>query len=551
MFSETFPADLAEARLALAVIAAAIVAAVVLFGWRLRRARGLTGRSWAALFVLAIAAIGLGYWWLFAQTYYRVRTSGDEILLQLELPHREVRVARASVSSFALEPAFRGAARMVIETANGRRYYSPAGPRANREETIARFEDLLTPDMNQLAERYVRLVLQVGQHDADYVDAYYGPEALKPAAGQKTALDELLALAEALRQEVRLFALPADADDLTRLRKDYLSGQLTAVHSRLRMLKGEKFSFDDESRLLYDAVAPTNAEASFQFTLTELESMLPGSGPLIERYAAFRSRFTIPRERLDRVFTLAIDECRARTLKALALPEGEAFTVEYVTGKSWSAYNWYKGGFRSVIQVNTDLPISIDRAIDLACHEGYPGHHVYNALLERHLVRDRRWMEFSIYPLFSPQSLIAEGTANFGIEVAFPGTSRVDYEKAALFPAAGLDPARAAEYYKVQAVVDRLSYAGNEAARQYLNGAITREQAVDWLQKYAMMPKERAEQRTRFFDQYRSYVINYNLGKDLVRDWVQRSGGTEDRPSERWKVFGQLLSSPRLPSGLR
>jgi hypothetical protein len=25
----------------------------------------------------------------------------------------------------------------------------------------------------------------------------------------------------------------------------------------------------------------------------------------------------------------------------------------------------------------------------------------------------------------------------------------------------------------------------------------------------------RAEQRVRFFDQYRSYVINYNLGKDL------------------------------------
>ena len=93
--------------------------------------------------------------------------------------------------------------------------------------------------------------------------------------------------------------------------------------------------------------------------------------------------------------------------------------MAYVKDKPWSAYNWYQGGFASLIEVNTDLPVYIDRAIDLACHEGYPGHHVYNALLEQHLVKQRGWVEFSVYPLFSPQSLIAEGTANYGIQVAF------------------------------------------------------------------------------------------------------------------------------------
>ena len=151
--------------------------------------------------------------------------------------------------------------------------------------------------------------------------------------------------------------------------------------------------------------------------------------------------------------------------KHVTLPATERFTVEYVTNKSWSGYNWYQGDFRSLIQVNTDLPIYIDRAIDLACHEGYPGHHVYNALLEKHLVRDRGWVEFTVYPLFSPQSLIAEGTANYGIEVAFPGRERVEFERTVLFPAAGLDPSTAADYYEVQALVDQLAYAGNEAAR--------------------------------------------------------------------------------------
>jgi len=225
--------------------------------------------------------------------------------------------------------------------------------------------------------------------------------------------------------------------------------------------------------------------------------------------------------------------------------------VEYVTGKSWSAYNWYKGQYHSLIQVNTELPISIDRAIDLACHEGYPGHHVYNALLEKTFVRDRGWVEFSVYPLFSPQSLIAEGTANFGIEVAFPGDTRLAFERDALYPIAGFDPASATTFTAVQHLIDQLSYAGNEAARRYLNAEIDRSQAAAWLQQFAMMPRDRAEQRVTFFDQYRSYVINYNLGRDLVRSYIERRGGTVDQPDVRWREFGKLLASPRLPSGLR
>ena len=242
---------------------------------------------------------------------------------------------------------------------------------------------------------------------------------------------------------------------------------------------GERFTFDEESRALYDAVAPTHGEDYFARTLSDLDARLPGTGPVPERHEAFKRQFVVAPDRLDRVFGAAIDACRARTRDHLALPAGERFTVEYVTGKSWSGYNWYQGGATSLIQVNTDLPIYIDRAIDLAAHEGYPGHHVYNALLEEHLVRGRGWIEFTVYALFSPQSLIAEGTANFGIDVAFPGPERVAFERDHLFPLAGLDPARAEDYYATLALTDRLAYAGNEAARQYLDGRISREAAVD------------------------------------------------------------------------
>jgi hypothetical protein len=403
--------------------------------------------------------------------------------------------------------------------------------------------------MNETAERYVKLVLAMGQHDPAYVDAYYGPPEWKAEVEQRKA-----PLADIDAEAARLIdALGEanDADELVRLRHVYLRRQLESLRSRVRMLSGETLSFDEESQALYDAVAPTYPESYFQTTLDELERRLPGKGALIDRVDAYRGAFVVPQERLPEVFDLAIGECRRRTLAHVQLPPAESFTVEYVTGKSWSGYNWYHGGFRSVIQVNTDLPIFIDRAIDLACHEGYPGHHVYNALLETQLMRDRGWVEFSVYALFSPQSLIAEGTANYGIEVAFPGGEREAFEREVLFPAAGLNPARAAEYYAFYALLDRLSYAGNEAARRYLNGDIDRAAAAAWLTRFALMSPARAEQRTRFFDEYRSYVINYNLGKDLVKRFIESRGGTDAQPEKRWEEFVRLLGSPRLPSGLR
>jgi hypothetical protein len=419
-----------------------------------------------------------------------------------------------------------------------------------------------TMSMNAIAEQYVKLVLGMGEHDPAYVDAYYGPPEWKAEAekGQRPLADldaDAARLIEALGK-INSFLAPGNTSEqldrerqMSHLRHDYLRRQLEALRSRVRMLSGAKLSFDEESQALYDAVAPSHPDSYFQGMLDDLDRRLPGKGPLVDRTEAFRKQFVVARDRLGKVFDLAIAECRRRTMPHLQLPETESFTVEYVTGKSWSGYNWYHGSYRSVIQVNTDLPIFIDRAIDLACHEGYPGHHVYNALLEKNLTRDRDWPEFSVYALFSPQSLIAEGTANYGIEVAFSDAERRAFERDVLFPAAALNPARVDEYYDFHDLIDRLSYAGNEAARRYLNGEIDRQTAVQWLTRFALMSPERAEQRTRFFDDYRSYVINYNLGKDLVKQFIESRGGTDANPDKRWEEFIRLLGSPRLPSGLR
>ncbi|MGH7471209.1 MAG: hypothetical protein ACRENP_24940 [Longimicrobiales bacterium] len=415
---------------------------------------------------------------------------------------------------------------------------------ARNQNTAATFDSI----MNPLAEQYVRLVLAVGEHDGNYVDAYYGPPAWRTEVqAEKAPLDTIAARAAQLLSELQAVDT-AQAEELVRLRQDYLTTQVRSLQSYTRMLKGERMRFDEESRALYDAVAPTHPESEFQSLLDSLSKVLPGNGPVAERLARYRSAFVIPKEKVDTVFRAAIAEARRRTAAHVTLPADESFTLEYVTGKSWSGYNWYQGNLKSLIQINTDLPIFVDRAVDLGAHEGYPGHHVYNLLLEHNLVRARGWPEYQVYPLFSPQSLIAEGSANYGIEVAFPGEERLAFERDVLFALAGLDPARAAEYARIRELTDRLGYAGNEAARKYLNGEISADSAAHWLTSYALMEPERARQRVRFIDTYRSYVINYNYGKDMVRDYVEQGGASA---AQRWQRFKDLLSSPRLPSTLK
>lgn len=402
--------------------------------------------------------------------------------------------------------------------------------------------------ISQLAEQYVKFALSAGKLDGDFVDAYYGPTDWKTSA-QDISIDSLTSIAMSMVQELNAIIL--DHPKTSELvRATWLKKQIIASAMRLRVVAGEKVSFDEESQALFDGVAPTFPQTFFDSLLTELEKKVPGTGSVSERVNTFRNEFIIPKEKLDTVFKTAIAEGKKRTALFIQLPPTENFELEFVTDKSWSGYNWYAGNYQSKIQINTDLPIFIDRAIDLASHEGYPGHHVYNVLFEENLYRKKGWVEISLYPLFSPQSLIAEGSANYGIDVAFPGNERIEYEEKVLLPLAGLSGKNLTLYYDLLKLTSKLSYAGNVAAKGLLDGKFTEDQAKYWLVHYALFSPERAEQRLKFIKKYRSYVINYNYGKDLVQDYIERHGGTSDRPDKRWKLFTDLLSRPMTASDL-
>ena len=407
--------------------------------------------------------------------------------------------------------------------------------------------DAASARLDPVAEAYVHLSLEIGEREAGYIDAYFGADAWGVQAKRAPRpLAELRQAAESLLEQLRRVDETA-LQPLELRRKRLLSAQLVAARTRMAMIAGESLDFESEAEGLYALRPQLKPLASYDPVLDRLDAALPGEGPLWQHVDRLTAATAIPADRLQAVMHASIDECKRRTLAHIALPEGEKFSLELVTGQPWSGYNWYKGNATSLIQINTDLPVLMSRAVDLGCHEGYPGHHVLNMLLEQRLSKERGWIEFTVYPLYSPMSLIAEGSANFGIELAFPGEEKLAFERDVLYPLAGLDPALAARDARLQQARGELAGARLTIARDYLDGRIDRAQAVRLAQNYQLMSPERAEQSIAFTDRYRSYVINYGLGQDLVRAHVDAAGPTSQ---ERWAAMEKILSEPTLPADL-
>lgn len=406
-------------------------------------------------------------------------------------------------------------------------------------------------DVNNIAEGYVRLVLEVGLYDEPYIDAYFGPPAWEPAEDQAEEpfpAPRLRARGDAFLRQLQ----EIDRDQFARIeqqRYDYLDKQLRSVRGKIDLLAGVKMSFDEESRILYDAVAPPWDERHYQSILDELDRLLPGQGDLYQRFNRYKVKFTVPRPKVEGTLERAVAVYRQRTGENVALPAGEGFTTEYVFGKPWAAALTYQGKGRSLVEINFSAPFGVADILRLARHELYPGHHTHLTLLDTHLVQQRRWMEFSVLPLYSPLALIAEGLAEYGSYDLFTRAERLEFEGPALFALPEIVLAETETYDRITELKSALDGAIVEAARRYLDGRMSDDQMRQWLRRYGLVAPGAESGLIDFIDKHRSYVINYTVGRQLVKDYITRHGGATDS-LRRWRLFQTLLSTPQTPSGL-
>jgi hypothetical protein len=410
----------------------------------------------------------------------------------------------------------------------------------------ASVESRVPQNLDEIARDYVRLVLEIDAHESGYVDAYFGPaEWREEARRNPRARPELKQDADRLAAGLHGYRT-ADAEQAQRAK--VLLADISSARFRLDMIDGKRVKFADEAERLFALRPVLKPLSAYDDALRRIDRIAPGEGTLAERVEAFRAQYAVPEARLRDVMEAAIAECRKRTGEHIRLPEGESFGMELVKDKSWGAYNYYQGANHSKIEINTDLPVSIGNALILGCHEGYPGHHVQGIYNERNF-RTKGWAEYSVAPLYAPASPLNEGGADFGVDLAFPGEERVTFEAEVLYPLAGLDPTTAKAFDELRKATAELDGALLKVSQMHLDGEITREQAITLVQKYKLVPRDAAEQSLEFDRQYRSYVINYSVGEDLVRNYVDRMGGSD--PKARWAAYEHILATPTLPADLK
>lgn len=401
--------------------------------------------------------------------------------------------------------------------------------------------------MDQVAEDYIRLGLALREHDSQ-PSYYIGPPEIQQQVKQNLLSLDVITT-ELDRLQGRVGALPTPHSPLDRQRLEAMQERLLAMRVRLGIIRGKPpASFDDEVEQMYGVRIKRWTEAEFTQLIDQLEELIPGEGELSQRIEQFRNLFVIPVDKLEAVMGAALEECRQQTRARLTFIGPEQTQLQLVTDKPWVGFLHYLGQGNSLVLLNKDVPIHLERAIELGCHEAYPGHHAHATMIDHTLVQGYGWQEYTLIPLYGPQALIAEGVASYAEDLVFTPDERSDFEVNTLIPLAGLDASQMDIYNRYRAIAYQLRYAWGEVARRFLYEGMPRSEALAWLKKYGLETEETAIQRLNFISALRAYVVTYSHGRDLVKRYIEHHSQGDE--ATKWRLYQQLISTPVLPANI-
>ena len=363
------------------------------------------------------------------------------------------------------------------------------------------------PSLDAIAEGYVRAALQLAQHDPDLVEAFRGGDAMIP--GPRVPVARIAVEVRALRTGIERHANDVGSR-IEKARIDYLDSQLRALDFAAGRLLGRTTSVDDQAR---DEFAVAFSQPDLEVvknTLAEIDRLLPGSDRTIGRVIEFRKRLTVPDDRKQAVMQIALDACREAVAPVIELPKDEGVSIRFHKNMPWDAFARYAGDQRTTIEINDTGPLDISRALRLACHEGYAGHHVQHLLIDR-VFQDRQWPELQLVPSFGRHQLFIEGAAEVGTDLALPADRRARLYRDRLFPAAALDPDHIDALVRLEDLLPALLPVVTEVGRQYLGSRITQEQAIERLSNEALISNPRAT--LAFIERRRARALVYGEGR--------------------------------------
>ena len=376
------------------------------------------------------------------------------------------------------------------------------------------------PALDAIAEGYVRATLKLSQHDPSLVEQWRGPEAWTP--GPRRPVAELQEEIEDLYRQVQVAA--ADISGVEEhARAAYLTGQIGALRFAAGRQLGRASSIDDQTRDEFGVTFPQLDPAAIARAHDTINQLLPGAAPLPERVAEFRRSTMIPRERRLIVLNAAIDACRSAMPPELPLPHEDHVNLRFRDGLGWDAFLRYEGNAASELELNDDAELDAARAVRLACHETYPGHHIQHLLIDR-AYGHRYWPELLLAPGFGPHLFYLEGAAEVAADLAIPFEQRLTLYRERILPPANIAPNHAVTLARIDPVFQELLPVVTDVARLYLDGALTQAQAVVRLRSEALVANPRGT--LAFIEQRRARALVYGEGRRAVYERLQ----TRDLP---------------------
>jgi hypothetical protein len=371
--------------------------------------------------------------------------------------------------------------------------------------------------MASLPERYLLLGLRLGEHVDGLVDGYFGPQELQETVDREDPVDPNLLLDEARALSADVATWNGDPH-----RTRWLNGQLEGLVCVAEMVAGAEPPWPEAVRRCYGIDVEPVPEERFATAHAKLDAALAGDGDVAERLQAWYRSQHVPADLVLPAFNAACEELQRRTAELVDLPEGEQLEAELVTGKPWSAYNWYLGDLKSRIEINTDLPLRSFSLAQLVAHEVYPGHHTEHACKEARLARDLERIESSILLIHTPECLVSEGIAQVAIERAL-GNDWVDRVDEILSPL-GV-PFDAATTRIVLDAYEDLEFVSANVAYLASERGWTTDEAVDYVRRWALTEEDRARKSVEFatHPMWSAYVPTYSYGYRIVREYANRS----------------------------
>lgn len=392
----------------------------------------------------------------------------------------------------------------------------------------------------QNAKSFVELALSIDKHLPGYVDAYFGPSEIREAvnAKGKVPLEDLSTTLDQI-----IDSTYHDAN-IPEERREYLSAELRAMQTTLRILKGEEIDIVEESQGLYGLTPILTEESVFEEAHHDLESLLPGSGPLAVRMDSFRDKTIVPQESLKFIVRNIADDFRHRTLEVIALPEDETLEFSFVQDEPWFAYNWYLGNYLSRIDINIDLPWYAGYLPNIIAHEAYPGHHTEHSVKEKELYREGGYLEHSILLNNAPSAVVSEGIAEIALEmIATP--EEIAHIMQSILDQAGLIEVDGNQIYQINKAERPLNKVTiNQVLLLHGEGA-SDEDVINYGIRYGLINEQRSRKWLEFLKDplWRSYASLYPLGYELIQDFISMG---EDKN----EGFLRLIREPMTTSQL-